>query len=320
MTGSRKGILLALVAFGIFATHDVVVKFLGGSYSAFQIIFFSVLLTFPLLTVYMLRDVGAGNLRPVHPGWTALRTLAVIVTGVSAFYAFSVLPLAQTYAILFASPLLITVLAIPFLGERVRLRRWMAVLVGLTGVLIVLRPGEAEMSAGHLAALLAAFTGAFASVIVRKIGRDERSEVLMLYPMLGNYVVTGAALPFVYQPMPVQHLGLVVVISGFGFVAGLCLIAAYRRAEAALVAPMQYSQILWAAVYGALFFGETPDGATLAGAGLIIASGLYIVLREARVSANTPVIGTRGRLFSPTSPRPSEREGQARDGRTGAPA
>jgi S-adenosylmethionine uptake transporter len=86
-------------------------------------------------------------------------------------------------------------------------------------------------------------------------------------------------------------------------VAGLCLIAAYRRAEAAIVAPMQYSQILWAALFGALFFGETPDEATLVGAGLIIASGLYIVFREARVSQTTPVIATRGRLFSPTSLR-----------------
>jgi drug/metabolite transporter (DMT)-like permease len=259
----------------------------------------------------MLRDVGAGNLRPVHPGWTALRTLAVVVTGVSAFYAFSVLPLAQTYAILFAAPLLITVLAIPILGEKVRIRRWIAVLVGLAGVMVVLRPGGADLSLGHAAALLAALTGAFASVIVRKIGREERSEVLMLYPMLGNYICTGAALPFVYQPMQVAHLGLILVISVFGFVAGLCVIAAYRRAEAALVAPMQYSQILWAALYGAVFFDETPDGATLAGSALIIASGLYIVLRESRVSTTTPVIGTRGRLFAPTSPRPADSSDRA---------
>lgn len=303
MTASRSGVLLALLSFAIFASHDVVVKILGGSYSAFQIIFFSVLLTFPLLSVYMIRDVGAGNLRPRHPWWSAARTGAVIITGLCAFYAFSVLPLAQTYAILFASPLLITVLAIPILGEKVRLRRWLAVMVGLAGVMIVLRPGQAELSPGHLAALVAACTSAFASVVVRKIGQDERSEVLMLYPMLGNYAVTACALPFVYQPMPVEHLGLVLVISVFGFMAGLCLIAAYRRAEAAIVAPMQYSQIIWAALFGALFFGETPDEATLAGAGLIIASGLYIVFREARVSTTTPVIGTRGRLFSPTSLR-----------------
>ena len=303
MTVARSGVLLALLSFAIFATHDVVVKILGSSYSPFQIIFFSVLLTFPLLTVYMIRDVGPGNLRPRHPWWTAARTGAVIITGVCAFYAFSVLPLAQTYAILFAAPLLITVLAIPILGETVRLRRWLAVLVGLAGVIVVLRPGQAELSPGHLAALLAACTGAVASVVIRKIGQEERSEVLMLYPMLGNFVVTACALPFVYQPMPLADLGLVLVISVLGFVAGLCLISAYRRAEAAIVAPMQYSQILWAALFGALFFDETPDSATLAGAGLIIASGLYIVFREARVSATKPVIATRGRLFSPTSLR-----------------
>ena len=132
--------LIAISAFGLFATHDVVVKFLGGIYSPFQIIFFSFLLSFPLATLMLMRDATSGHLRPVHPWWTALRTGAAVMTGISAFYAFSVLPLAQVYAILFASPLLITVLSIPVLQERVGLHRWFAVLLGLVGVLIVLRP------------------------------------------------------------------------------------------------------------------------------------------------------------------------------------
>lgn len=287
-----KGALLALAAFGIFATHDVVVKVLGGSYAPFQIIFFSVLFSFPLATLMLMRDRTSGNLRPVHPWWSALRTLAAVLTGFSAFYAFSVLPLAQTYAILFASPMLITILSIPILGERVGPHRWAAIVAGLAGVLVVLRPGGAELSLGHAAALTAAVGSATASVVVRKIGRDERSAVLMLYPMVANFVVMAAVLPFVYIPMPIEHLGLVGVIAAFGFVAGLVIISAYRAGDAAIVAPMQYSQILWAAGYGILFFDETPDLLTLAGASIIIASGLYIVVRETTlgVSRNTPVI------------------------------
>ncbi|KMW60133.1 putative membrane protein [Candidatus Rhodobacter oscarellae] len=204
-----RGALFALLAFGLFATHDVIVKVLGASYGTFQILFFSVLLSFPLVTLMLMRDRSEATLIPVHPWWTALRTAAAMVTGLGAFYAFSVLPLAQVYTILFAMPLLITVLSIPVLGERVGLHRWAAVAAGLVGVLVVLRPAEAQLGLGHAAALVAAFSGALASVIVRKIGKDERSAVLMLYPMMANFVVMGAALPFVYQPMPVEHLGLV---------------------------------------------------------------------------------------------------------------
>ena len=300
-----KGALFALLAFAIFASHDVVVKFLGGLYSPVQIIFFSVLLGFPLVTMMLMGDRSDGHLRPVHPWWTALRTVSAVITGVSAFYAFSVLPLAQTYAILFAAPLLITLLAIPVLGEKVGLRRGLAIMAGLIGVLIVLRPGAAPLSLGHAAALAAAVFSSLASVIVRKIGQDERSVVLLLYPMTANFVVMGCALPFVYRPLPLEHLGLLGIIASFGFVAMLLIIVAYRAGEAVIVAPMQYSQMIWAAIFGYLIFGERPDLYTAIGAGVIIASGIYILLRERHrgVSKNNPVLRSKSRAETGTLPR-----------------
>jgi S-adenosylmethionine uptake transporter len=305
MRSNLRGALMALLAFGIWATHDVIVKFLGGIYSPVQVIFFSVLLGFPLVTLMLMSDPTDGNLRPRHPWWTLIRTISTLITGVSAFYAFSVLPLAQTYAILFATPLLITLLAIPILGEKVGIRRGMAVVVGLCGVMIVLRPGQAELGLGHLAGLTAAVFASLASVIVRKIGQDERSVVLLIYPMVANFVVMGLALPFVYVPMPIVHLGMLGIMSAFGFVAMLLIIAAYRTAEAVVVAPMQYSQILWAAVYGTLFFNEEPDIYTVVGAAVIIASGIYIVLREGggKVLTNRPVINSRSRPETGIMPR-----------------
>ena len=307
MSPNAKGALLALLAFGIFSTHDVAVKILGGIYSPFQIVFFSVLLSFPLAMVMLIRDSTPGPLVPAHPWWLALRTGAAVVTGVSAFYAFSVLPLAQTYAILFAAPLLITVLAIPVLGERVRLRRWIAVLVGLCGVMVVLRPGQTDLSLGHLAALAAAIGGSLASIVVRKIGAVERPVVMLLYPMMVNFLVMACALPFVYQPMPIEHLGLLAFIAAFAWMASRLVIAAYQAGEAAIIAPMQYSQIIWATLFGYLFFDETIDQATAIGAGIIIASGLYIVLRESQSgnSQNTPVLRTRSRSETGTTPRVS---------------
>ena len=299
-----RGALLALLAFAIYSGHDVVVKALGGLYSPVQIIFFSTLFGFPVVTLMLIRDKSDGNLRPRHPWLVLLRTALSVMTTAAAFYAFSVLPMAQTYAIIFAAPLLITILAIPVLGEKVGWRRSLAVLVGLAGVLVVLQPGAAPLGAGHLAGLLAAFGSAGAAVIVRKIGVDERSAVLILYPMMASFGVMGALLPFVYVPMPVLHLAGLGLIAVLGFIAALLHIAAYRSARAAIVAPMQYSQILWAVAFGALLFDEAPSPSTALGAAIIIASGIYVVFREDRIGSKTsPVLQTRSRYVFGVLPR-----------------
>jgi len=302
-----RGALLARTAFGLYATHDVFVKSLGATYSPFQIVFFSVLLSFPLVTLMLMRDTTKDTLIPVHPWWTALRTASAVVTGGSAFYAFSVLPLAQVYAILFAAPLIITVLSIPILGERVGIHRWGAVVVGLLGVIVVLRPAAEPLGLGHAAALTAALGSSLTAVIIRKIGRDERSAVLLLYPMMANAAVMGALLPFVFVPIGGTEFAMFAAMAAFGFAGGLLIIGAYKSGDAAIVAPMQYSQILWAAGYGFAYFDEFPDLWTWIGAAVIIASGIYIVLRESLrgISRTTPVLRTRSRPDTGTQPRVS---------------
>lgn len=302
-----QGAVLALLAFAIYATHDAVVKVLGETYSAVQIVFFAALLSFPVISVILLNDKRGGSLRPIHPWWVVLRAICTVITGVCAFYAFSSLPLAQVYPILFAMPLLITVLAIPVLGERVGFHRWAAVIIGLCGVLIVVRPGVATLQMGHLAALTAAFCGSLASIIVRKIGQEERSVVLLLSPLLGNFIAMGAVVPLVWVPLQLADLGLLLVVAIFGLVGAFLSILAYRKAEAVIVAPMQYSQIVWAVFFGYMFFDEAVDAPTMVGATIVILSGLYIVFREARpnVSSNQPVLETRGRTETVTTPRSS---------------
>lgn len=306
MHSNLRGALLSLAAFGAYATHDVVVKLLGETFTSFQIMFFSGLMGFPLVTLMLMGDRRDGTLIPAHPWWSALRSVAAVATGVMGFFAFSQLPMAICYAIFFAMPLLITLMAIPLLGEKVGIRRGVAVIVGLIGVLIVLRPGAGDgFSIGHLAALGAAVTGALTSVIVRKIGQRERSVVLMLYPMVLTFFAMGAMMPFVYVPMTVVDLGLTAVMAFLGMLGALGIIAAYRTAPAVIVAPMQYSQIIWAALYGWLFFDETVDFYTAVGSAVIIASGIYIVLREGTpsVSQNRPVLENRSRMDTGTQPR-----------------
>jgi S-adenosylmethionine uptake transporter len=235
----------------------------------------------------------------------AIRTVCSVVVAGTAFYAFSTLPLAEVYAILFAAPMLITVLSIPILGERVGIHRWAAVIVGLIGVLIVLRPGTSELNLGHAAALTASVGSSLVAVIIRKIGRDERSAVLLLYPMMANALVMGAILPFVYVPVEGIHFAMFAAMSLLGVIGGILIIAAYKSADAAIVAPMQYSQLLWAAIFGFFLFDEFPDLWTWVGAGVIIASGLYIVLRESLRGDTTaaPVLHTRSHPDTGTRPR-----------------
>jgi S-adenosylmethionine uptake transporter len=297
---NARGALLALLAFAIYASHDAVIKALGATYTTPQIVFFATMLGMPLAILMLAADRHPGTILPRHPGWMAVRTAGVIVSGVAGFYAFTLLPLAQVYALLFATPLLITLLAVPVLGERVGPHRLVAVLVGFAGVMVVLRPGHAEIGLGHLAALLAALAGSLAAVASRRIARFERPAVMVIWPMLGNFVVMGAVMPFVYVPVTGVHLAMLGYVAACSFGALLLLVIAYRLAEAAVVAPMQYSQILWATLFGALFFDEIPDAWTFAGAAIVIASGLYIVLREARgaVSEHQPVTTAPARPHS----------------------
>ncbi|MFT4707102.1 MAG: drug/metabolite transporter (DMT)-like permease [Ascidiaceihabitans sp.] len=297
LSNNATGAALALAAFAVFSTHDVIVKKLGVTYSPFQVVFITALLSFPILTLVMMRDSTPDTLQPKHPYWIATRSLVGVVSALCAFYAVITLPLSQFYAFLFAAPLIITVLAIPMLGEVVRLRRGLAVVVGLIGVLIVLRPGSSEFTAGHMAAITAACAGAFVSIITRKISAEERSVVMIIYPMMSNLVITAMILPFVYIQIPLADLGLFAIDTVLVLVAMWLLVSAYTRADAIIVAPMQYSQIIWATLFGIFIFAEYPAWQTYLGTAVIVLSGAYILRREASggASENTPVLKTRTR-------------------------
>lgn len=305
LNAPKRAAGFGLAGYAIFSAHDAIIKSLGGTYSVIQIVFFSSLFTFPLIALLLVRDAEPGTLRPKNTGLVALRSVSGSVTAFTAFYAFTVLPLAQVYAILFATPLLITLLAIPFLGETVRLRRGLAVVAGLVGVIVVLRPGAQDLSLGHLAALLASLLSAINAIIMRKIGSEERTVVMILFPMFMGFLFMAAGLGFVYKPMPLVDLALMAVIAVLVLIAMTCVLFAYRHGPAIVVAPMQYSQIIWAVFFGTLFFGEKPDLITFLGTAIIVSSGLYILRREGdpSVSRTTPVLRTRTRAGLPAGLR-----------------
>jgi len=301
-----RGAGLALLGFATFSLHDALIKSIQDV-PVFQVVFFVVLFSFVPFALFLAFDGTERSLRPQLPGMVALRCIFSVTGLLCVFHAFGSLPMAEVYSLLFAAPILITLLAIPILGERVRLIRWFAILLGMLGVLIVLQPGSTTLSISHLAALGAASCTAIVSVVTRKIGSREHSVTLILYPMLANVVVTGVVTMFVYVPIPGDVLLRLCAIGVLSVTGQSLMIQAYRASEAQFVAPMQYSQMLWALIYGAIIFNESVDRTVLMGSAVIVCSGLLFIWRELVASVTKPVLRTRNvRMAGGPATRPME--------------
>ena len=288
-----KGLLFALLGFAFFSVHDALVKVLSD-YSIFQIIFFAMLFGYVPFSLARITSDRPQALRPVNITLVLVRSV-LTVGGLSfAFLSFSMLPMVETYVLLFCTPLIITVLAIIFLGEIIALARWFAIIMGLIGVIIVLRPTVDTVEIGHLYGLCAALCGSGAAIISRKIGNMENAATLIIFPLIANILFTGSMLYFVYKPMPLNDMALMFLIGTLGLAGQYLVLSAYRSAPAAFVAPMQYSQIIWAIIFGLLFFGESIDRFVIIGSCVTVASGLLILWRETRSSSSIkPNLNTR---------------------------
>ena len=277
---ATAGIGLGALAFGLFSLMDALVKWLSATYPVPQILVCNALFALAPVGAMVMRRGGLPQLRTRRLGLHLLRGLLGTTGGFLAFYAFSRLPLADAYAIIFATPLLITALSVPILGEAVGWRRWSAVLVGFLGVLVMLRPGVAPIGPGSLAALGAACASACAILLVRKLSVTETTTSIAFYSNVTAVVLIGTAFSPTFVVPSLLDLALMAASGLIGGTALLVLIAAYRRSAAALVAPFQYSQMLWAILLGALVWGDLPEPAMLLGASIVAGSGLFILYRE----------------------------------------
>lgn len=286
------GLLLSLLGFLAYSIHDALVKYLKD-YSVFQIIFFAMLFGYVPFSIVRIVDNQPKSLTPNKLPLMLARAFLIVASLIFAFLALSMLPLVQVYVILFCAPLIITLLAIKFLGEKVQLFRWVAIFIGLVGIIIVLRPTVDSISLGHLYAFASAFCGACSAVIARKIGGSENTATMILFPLLSNIIVSGIAMIFVYVPMSLLDLSLMFLIGILGLAGQYFVLQGYRMAPAAYIAPMQYSQIIWAMLFGFLFFNESIDRWVIFGSCLTVFSGVMIVWREATKSKNKPTLSTR---------------------------
>ena len=273
--------LMMLVAVGLFALMDAALKLLSEHYPPFQVAALRGLSSLPIVLVWALWTVGPMPLLRVRWSLHLLRGVLGIVMMASFVYALKRLPLSTAYSIFFVAPLLITALSVPILGERVGPRRWTAIGIGLIGVLVVLRPtGEGVMSTAGLAVLVAAAGYAVSAITVRIIARTDSTQAITFWLLALMALGAGAlALPN-WVPLRAEDAWIIAGIGVAGALGQYTITEAFRLGEASLIAPLEYTALIWGVLLDLTLWGVLPDGMTWVGAGIIIASGLYLIRRE----------------------------------------
>lgn len=262
--------------------NDAAAKLLTDRYAPIQIVFLRNLIAVPIIATGIALVFGRAGLRTRHMRLHAVRGLLMVVAAAMFFTALAHLPLAEATALVFSAPIFITALSVPLLGERVGWRRWAAVLTGFVGVLVIVRPGSAAFQMAALLPLGTALGYALFMISARWIGRDERLWTMMLFAMLFPLLYSALPAFAVWTPVQPGDFALFVGLAVCGSL-GLSLIGqAFRLAPAAIVAPFDYTALIWATGLGWLIWGDIPGVWTIAGAAIIMSSGVFIILREAR--------------------------------------
>ena len=276
-----RGIALMCGAFLLFAALDTSAKLLTQELDSLQIVWarfvgHAILVAAVLLPLRGPRVLATANFR-----LQAVRSVLLFLSTVLNFIAVAYLPLTTTASIFFTVPLLVAALSVPMLGETVGWRRWSAIAVGFAGVLVIVRPGMAEVHWAIGLSVCNALTVALYQIATRRLAARDHSDTTSLYsPMFGALILLPV-LPWIWQaPESPLTWGLLCATGILGGVGHWLLIIAHRFAPASLLAPFSYSAILWMTLSGYVFFGDLPDGWTILGAAIVIASGLYVFHRE----------------------------------------
>jgi drug/metabolite transporter (DMT)-like permease len=283
---TSRGILLMMAAIALFTLMDALAKDLVARYPAPQIVWarFAGML---LLVLLYLRGRVPPLLRTRHPGWHAARAVTQLGATASFFVALGHIGLAEATALADINPVLITLGAAIFLGEKLGPRRIFGVLAAMAGALIILRPGFGVFTPWALLPLFGACCYAANALITRWIGPQESLWTAMLYASLIGTALAALALPAVWTPIAAADLPRFAAVGVLGMAAQLCIIRSFTLTEASVVAPFSYLGIIMATGWGYLFFGEVPDGPTILGALVIVLAGLYVWHRETRAARVT---------------------------------
>lgn len=296
------GILWMLLTMFLFVSMDTMVKYLSADFPVAQIVwarFFFHMLWLAVFLRAALRTIAfSGNIK-----LQLLRSAMLLMTTTLFFTGLRSTDLSTATSIMFLSPIFVTLLAVPLLGEVVGMRRVAGVLVGFLGALIIIHPqagvdaaGQSALNGngesigswmpdtGHLLLISAAFCNALYQLLTRRLSAVDSPLTTLFYSGLIGSVATSLWVPAVWQAPSINSWILMVCVGLAGCLSHFCLIRAFRHAPASLVVPFSYSSLLWATLLGFAVFGALPDGWTLVGASLIVSSGLYIFYREKQLS------------------------------------
>ncbi len=265
----------------LFSLMDASVKWLGAIYPTAQIMFFRCAVALVPVAVIILMRGGPGVLRTGHKGLHLLRSVMGIAAMGFAFYAFSLMPLAEAVSILHTAPLFMTALSVILLREKVGLRRWTAIIIGFVGMLLVVRPGADMLASGSLYMLTAAFLIGCTTIIIRHLGKiDDPACITFYFTVTGVFAsAIGILLQGWQQPAP-SDLALLVMIGLFGGMAQYLMTLSYQHLTVGILAPLKYLTIVFGGFIAYLVWGEIPDLQSIIGIGVIVSSGLYTLHRE----------------------------------------
>jgi drug/metabolite transporter (DMT)-like permease len=283
-----RGVLLAVLAMWLFSLQDAFVKAMSEDYSVVAILFI-----LPAAAYLVWREGRLPAFRSGRMGLHLFRSLLLFGMFLGYYIALTRLPLATAVSLVFSAPLMTTLLSVAILKERIGPQRWGAVALGFLGVLIMVRPGGAAFDWAALLCLGASFCYALSMVLTRHLGTTESLGKLVFYPNLIFFLGSAILLPANWTPVAPADIGL---LMGFGLwilLAHLAITQAYRIAPPPVLAPFDYTTLVWALLWGWLFWREWPDGYTLLGALVVVLAGLWVVYREAR----------HGRVISQPPPR-----------------
>ena len=300
-----RGVLYLCLGVLVFSVQDAIIKRVSGGYALTEVVFIRSCVAAPILLALVQRESGWRAIFSSSLGLLTLRATIMFGAYTAYYMAFPALPLADAVALYFTVPLFVTALAGPFLGERTNWRVWLAVLLGFAGVMVMLQPGSGLFEPAALLSLLAAALYGMAMLMARKFGDTLSASVMAFYQngvfMVGAGLAALAlhglgvvraehpSLSFLVRPwvMPSLTDGLLIAACGVVAAVGIMLLTnAYRVARASTVTPFEYTGILWAPLWGFLFFSEVPRATTLAGAAVIVVAGL-LALRLAKAQDET---------------------------------
>ncbi|MGF1624342.1 MAG: DMT family transporter [Alphaproteobacteria bacterium] len=277
------GIVLILASVMMLTTLDAAAKYVAERYPLLQVVFLRSLFgVIPVLAVVAVQRQWA-QLRPrAFAGHAVRGTLSLVAMGLF-FASLQVMSLPDATALFFVAPLLMTALSVPLLKEKVGARRWGAIVVGLAGVLVIVRPGSGVFGWPALLPMGAALAYSLIVICTRFVGRTETAPAMALWYTVVPIAVSGAAMPWLWVPPAAEHWPVFLATGLLGGSGILLMSFAYRVAPVGAMAPFDYTALLWAALWGWLIWEDLPDAWTIAGACVIAGSGLYIIHRETRL-------------------------------------